>query len=447
MKRMLRLVAVAALSAGGVQAEVRDLEKNVAALMRPYIDGGWCDSIVVGVLEGGNQTVFGGGECGHGKPNQDTVYEIGSCTKTMTGYLVADLVRKGKLNPDAPVMGLLPGLKLPSFENRAITVVDLVTHSAALPPFLPNLQPKDWKNPYKDYTGLQMLEGLGQIKLERKPGEKYEYSNVAYGLLGFLLSQREGKSYPELLRERIFEPLKMDDSSVSVTKDLSKLARGRDADGQAEPPWDFKVMDAAGAVRAPIKDAMLWVAANMDPPAGEMGKSIAFAQKPLHAADGGQIAYGWHVGKSGMIWHNGQTGGHHAFMAFRRDKRVGVVILAGTATMLVDQLGLSIMAELTGEGYLAPPLRATMPLDPKVAGDYVGRYRIAKDQELVVKNEGGRLMFQVPPQQPVGIYKEGEDRFFFKVVEAGVTFRRNAAGKVDRLTLHQHGDHDAPKIP
>src|SRR4051812_44021353 len=134
MKRLSAMaVVLLVVGAGAAQAEVRDLEKRVAALMRPYVEGGWCDSLVVGILEGGNQTVFGGGECGHGKPDQDTIYEIGSVTKTFTGYLVADLVRRGKLNPEAPVAGLLPGLKLPSFQDRAITIADLVTHSAALP--------------------------------------------------------------------------------------------------------------------------------------------------------------------------------------------------------------------------------------------------------------------------------------------------------------------------
>ena len=126
---MKRLVAVLAVLAcvSPARGEVRELEKKVAALMRPYIEGGWCDSLVVGVLEGGNQTVFGGGECGRGKPDQDTIYEIGSVTKTFTGFLVADMVRRSKLNPDAPMAGLLPGLQLPSFDGRAITIVAAVS--------------------------------------------------------------------------------------------------------------------------------------------------------------------------------------------------------------------------------------------------------------------------------------------------------------------------------
>lgn len=447
---MMRIAVIlfALALAGAARAEVRELEKRIAALMRPYVEGGWCDSLVVGVLEGGNQTVFGGGECGKGKPDQDTIYEIGSVTKTFTGLLVADMVRRGKLNPEAPVAGLLPGLQLPSFEGRAITIADLVTHSAALPPFLPNMKPADWKNPYKEYTGHQMLEGLKEVKLERKPGEKYQYSNVAYGLLGFLLAQKEGKSYPELVRERIFAPLKMGDASIGNVRDLSRFARGRNADGLPEAPWDFQVMDAAGAIRSPVRDVMLWVAANMAPGNDELGKSIVFAQKPLRTADDGQVAYGWHVAKSGLIWHNGQTGGHHAFAGFRRDKKVGVVVLSGTATMVADQLGLAILAELTGEPFTAPPLKVPVALDPKLAPGYAGRYKIAPDQELVVKWDGTRLTLQVPPQQPVGLYREKADAedFFFKVVDAGVTFHRNAAGKIEKLTLHQHGDHPAPKV-
>jgi CubicO group peptidase (beta-lactamase class C family) len=350
------------------------------------------------------------------------------------------------LNPAAPVSGLLPGLQLPSLEGRAITVADLVTHSAGLPQFLPNLVPPDWRNPYRDYAVPHMIDGLAQTRLARKPGEKYEYSNVHYALLGLLLAQREGKPYARLLAERLFRPLQLTGCAVGPTSTPERLARGRDADGQPQPAWDFQAFEAAGAVRAPVRDVMKWAAANMDPAGDETGLALAFSQTPLRAAGDGQIAYGWHVSPSGVTWHNGQTGGHHAFVGFRRDRKVGVVILSGSATMILDDLGFAIIGELTGAPQPPRPLRLAQPVDPADAQVYVGRYRIGPQQDLVVRLTGARLTLQVPPQEPVGLYREAADRFFFRVLDAGVTFHRGASGRVEALTLHQNGDRRAPRV-
>src|SRR5262245_20276097 len=104
MRRTVRILGAGLwLWTGAVVAHAAgpDLDRRVEELARPYVERGWCASVFLGVIENGRQHTYGFGDAGHGKPDADTVYEVGSATKTMTGALVADLVRRGKLNPDA----------------------------------------------------------------------------------------------------------------------------------------------------------------------------------------------------------------------------------------------------------------------------------------------------------------------------------------------------------
>jgi CubicO group peptidase (beta-lactamase class C family) len=79
--------------------------------------------------------------------------------------------------------------------------------NSGLPRLPDNMNPADPANPYADYDAAKLLAFLASYKLTRDPGEKYEYSNLAVGLLGFALAQHAHMSYEQLVKERIFKPL------------------------------------------------------------------------------------------------------------------------------------------------------------------------------------------------------------------------------------------------
>ena len=138
------------------------------------------NAIVVGVLDEKGQRIISTGQSSklHPQaPDGDTVFEIGSISKTFTAILLADMVFKGEVQVDGPVSKYLPdAVKVTAYEGRAITLLDLTTQTSALPR-MPS-------SPYADYTVGQMYEFLSGLKLQRAPGEKYGYSNLGVGLLG-----------------------------------------------------------------------------------------------------------------------------------------------------------------------------------------------------------------------------------------------------------------------
>lgn len=336
---LLALLLVSVARAGGLEAEV-------ARIAKPYVDGGKVVGLSIGVVRGDDSHLAGFGKVAwtKGAPDADTVYEIGSISKVFTGILLAGMVADGEVRLDQPVAELLPEqTQVPRFGDRAITLVDLSTHTSALPRMPDNFRPKDPSNPYADYSVAQMYDFLSRCKLDRAPGTKYLYSNFGAGLLGHALARRAGKEYEALLRARITKPLGMKSTVVVLTDDLrARLAHGYNTLGLPVANWDIPTLVGAGGIRSTARDMLTWLRVNFtDNGAFAAARKVRFEGPPA-------LGLGWHVAGDGKTrWHNGQTGGYHSFAAVNVEKKTAVVVLANTATHEVDRLGNRLMAMLS----------------------------------------------------------------------------------------------------
>ncbi|MFB3067138.1 MAG: serine hydrolase, partial [Planctomycetota bacterium] len=147
-------------------AAAKDLAREVDALAQPAIESGIVVGMTIGVIEARARKPwvrgYGLATMGEeGAPDQDTVYEIGSISKVFTGVLLAALVQDGSVRLDQPLEQLLPDtVQVPAHGGRKITLVDLSTHTSALPRMPSNFAPKDPNNPYADYTPALMYAFL-----------------------------------------------------------------------------------------------------------------------------------------------------------------------------------------------------------------------------------------------------------------------------------------------
>jgi len=176
--------------------------------------------IVVGVIgpEGRRVIAYGHLEKGDSRAlDGNTVFEIGSVTKVFTSLLLADMVQRGEVKLDDPVAKYLPAnVKMPDRNGKAITLIDLATHTSGLPPLPANFNPKDPTNPYADYSVDQLYQFLSSYQLTRDIGSQYQYSNLGGGLLGHVLARRAGTDYETLVRSRICDPLGMKDTRITL---------------------------------------------------------------------------------------------------------------------------------------------------------------------------------------------------------------------------------------
>jgi D-alanyl-D-alanine-carboxypeptidase/D-alanyl-D-alanine-endopeptidase len=331
------------------------LERRVAAVARPLIDNQQVVGLVVGLLEGRKSHVFGYGQVSSTStrvPDRRTVFEIGSVTKVFTGLLLADLAQERLVRLDAPVQDLLPdSVQAPRVGQHEITLLDLATHTSALPRLPTNLAPRDLANPYADYTVEQLYEFLSNYSLPQTPGLLYHYSNVGVGLLGHVLARQQMTTYEALVVQRICEPLGMSETRITLADESrARRAQGHDASGKPVPNWDVPALSAAQGLHSTAEDLLTFLAANLGLVETRQWAAMQTTQAPRFTIDtsGNAIGMGWLIRPDGVLWHTGETGGYHSFVAIDELNRAGVVVLSNSAVSAVDEVGAAALQLLTG---------------------------------------------------------------------------------------------------
>jgi CubicO group peptidase (beta-lactamase class C family) len=311
------------------------MDKEVDSVVQPYIMMAATTGLSLGILKDGNTLFYGYGETTKGNkqiPNENTIFEIGSISKTFTAILLADAVNSGKVKLDDPINKYLPD-SIPQLEYKgiSITLKTLSNHSSGIPGIPSNFSGTDMTNPYKDYDINKLFSFYKNFKPTRKPGEKYEYSNLAVGTLGTILERIYKRNYEPLIDEKICTPLGMNDTREFIRmKDSARFAKGYNEYGNYNSPWDFKALAGAGSIRSTASDLVKYARANL----GDAPRSLNQAIQLTHVVtfkDGAEVGLAWHYiqpGTDKVIFHNGQTGGYHSYLAVNIEKQFAVVILS-----------------------------------------------------------------------------------------------------------------------
>jgi D-alanyl-D-alanine-carboxypeptidase/D-alanyl-D-alanine-endopeptidase len=425
-------------------ANAGPLPDRVEKAAQERIAAGTHQTLVFGVVDGDKSEVVAFGRLDDGKaPDGDTVYEIGSITKTFTATLLAQIVLSGRVTLDTPVAQLLPDFKIPSRGGMEITLAEIGTQHSALPRMPFNFAPNDAANPYADYDVAKLKAFLAGYQLPRDPGAAYEYSNLGFGLLGCALVQLEHTTYDAVIDERVLKPLGMTMSGTVFSDTMrTHLAPGHDSSGNAAKNWDLDALAGAGAIRSTANDMLRYLKANMGIDPSPLAAAMKLAQQPRSdMTKTMRIGLAWMTTDKGIVWHNGETGGYRSFLGFTTDGRRGVVILSNTAVD-ADDLG---FATLNAGAPLAPAYKAIV-LPSASLDDYIGTYKLADKFLLKVLRINDGLYAQATGQAAFPIFPSAPNEFFARIAGISMSFRRDPAGAIDGLVLHQNGDRTAPKL-
>lgn len=429
-------------------AHAATLAERVEELARPYLAGRWLQSACVGVIRDGRTEVVGLGSVRPGgrAPDARTIFEIGSVTKTMTAILAAQQSATGDFAIEDSVSPLLGGAKLPTHEGRAITVEDLLTHHSGLPTAPPELQHEPL-SAYETYGAGQMMASLAAFALPRAPGAEWEYSNQGFALAGHLLAQRTGRSYARLLADRLFGPLEMTDSAVTLSAEQAmRFAPAFDEDGEPAEPWEPLVYDACGAVRSSVADMLRYVQAQIEPADSPLGRAIVTAAVPRRPTKipGHRVGLAWMTEDStGTVWHNGLTEGFGSYVAFRRSSKSGVVVLANSRGMAAMEIGRAALAFVNGETYAPAPLPPDLPA---AAADYTGRYRFDDGTTWEVRDAGDHLRLQLGARS-LRLRQTEPDVFYMRRAGAVLDFQREGGRVVSFKLYAVPGQPVAKRLP
>jgi CubicO group peptidase (beta-lactamase class C family) len=320
--------------------------------------------VVVGLLdEAGTRRVIAQGSPGaDARPiDGESVFEIGSMTKVFTGILLADMVQRGEVELADSVADLLPPqVRVPTRNRKAITLLDLTTHFSGLPVMPTNLAPANRTNPFADYTVDQLYESISHYELQRDPGDAFEYSDLAVGLLGHALSLRAGTTYEAIVSDRILRGLGMTHTAVTLTPWMKDhLVRGHDLLGRAVANWDFPTLPGMGGLRSTMNDMLAFAAANLSREETDLTLAMRQSHRGLRQIRGGaaypgmpsalrqgRVGFNWLSSRPGerrITWTFGLTGGYSTFLALDIEARRAVVVLTNTGMNNVDYVAFHLL--------------------------------------------------------------------------------------------------------
>jgi len=316
--------------------------------------------VTIGVVQHGERRVFS-----FGTAKSDSIFEIGSISKTFTGLILGQMLEQGLVKLDEPVRRLLPAGTVAKPEGVEITLLDLTTQHSGLPRMPDNFKPANPDNPYADYRAANLYQYIAEHGLGKAGTPKFLYSNLGVGLLGQALSNRAGVPYPTLLAQQVTGPLGMRDTSVTLSAAQQvRFIQGHAADHSVAHAWDLDALAGAGAVRSTANDMLTYLEVQLHPEKAGLtpsakARTLPAALKLSHelrgdAIPGMQIGFGWlYVTADGTYWHNGATGGYSSFAFFNpKEDYAGIVLLNTTITAtgsFADLVGHHVEQRLTGK--------------------------------------------------------------------------------------------------
>jgi serine-type D-Ala-D-Ala carboxypeptidase/endopeptidase len=343
----------------------RDLEAALKeGALAPASDGG----VAIGVVQHGVRQIFV-----FGTVKEDSIFEIGSITKTFTGLMLAQMVTQHKVKLDEPVRELLPPGTVPKPAGPEITLVDLATQHSGLPRMPDNFHPANPQDPYADYGPANLYEFLAKHGVAKPADARFNYSNLGLGLLGQALANRAGTSYPELLRTEVTGPLNLKDTVVTLSAEQEKrFAQGHSLPHQPAHAWKLDALAGAGAIRSTASDMLTYLEAQLHPEAIEQlsksgasdspSETLPAALRMSHelradALPSMKVALAWLCDQNGAYWHNGATGGYSSYASFDPKDDFALVVLFNTTVnatgSFADLLGVHIAQRLSGKPAVA----------------------------------------------------------------------------------------------
>lgn len=377
----------------------------------------------------------------------ETKFRLGSITKQFTAMLILQLVEQGKIKIDGKLSDYLPDYRKDIGEK--VTIHHLLTHTSGIPSYtgLPNFIENESRNPYKPDP---FIKKFASGDLEFEPGTKYAYNNSGYFLLGAIIEKVTGKTYEQMLKQNILDPLGMKNTGYDLSEPLlQKRASGytKTPDGYVNASYlDMTIPYAAGSMYSTVEDLYLWdQALYADKLITAQSKDLMY--KPFLQ----NYAYGWIVTNAAfkqneqpiqVITHGGGINGFATtIVRYPKEKHL-VVILDNTMSPSLSRLSTTIGKILYSQPYDLPKISIASILEKTIkekgveAG--IAEYRDLKSKQSAThdfaEQELNQLGFQLIS---AGKNKEAVDIFKLNLESYPQSFRTHDGLGTAYMRLNQ----------
>ena len=359
-----------------------------------FVHGG----VSIGVMIRGEPRVFA-----YGTARPDSIYEIGSVTKTFTALALAQMVEQGAVRLDEPVRELMPAGTVETPFGAEITLLDLATHHSGLPRMPPNFYRKNEDDPFADFHAADLYGYMARHGVKKPADASFEYSNLGLGLLGQVLADHEHMTYAEFMKAEVTDPLGLKDTVVNLSpKQRTRLIQGYNGLGDGPdgfrrvsshgfgdpvPPTTFDAIAGAGALHSTAGDLLRFLQENLYP--DKFGGALSAALVESHrlraemtdsAANaalipaGTRIALIWWQTPDGCYLHGGAMWGYTAAALFHPKGDWALAVLSNTGPG--GLLESDVIAEHIRQRLEGLPALSLAPVRIPASGGFAGWLRL-----------------------------------------------------------------------
>ncbi|TVQ49156.1 MAG: hypothetical protein EA371_03730 [Gammaproteobacteria bacterium] len=382
------------------------LTREIDAFLQVALDTGPYPALAVSVHRGGEvlyEAAHGWADLEHRVPaTPQTVFRIGSITKSFTSLLIAQLVAEGVLTLDTPVGDILTDYRGPA---REVPIRRLMNHTAGL---LNYTELEDFPHATRAVIPADEMRAFFETaELLHTPGERFHYSNSGTFLLGLVIEAVTGQTWGEALRTRVLDPLDLAHTDHGDWQPVvAHRARGYTptAEGFVNAPWlDVSVPFSAGSMTSTLADVQRYLRrVHVDNVFGDEVRDILHTREPLTGGEPVDYALGAVVIRERldrrMLGHPGAIDGFSAYMTLYPDDDLSIVVLANAPFGLPDPVAIEQRVARLVFG-LPRPQASGETLAPEtlasLAGDYLpGAIRMGLPPlGVIVQDDGLALRF------------------------------------------------------
>lgn len=380
-------------------------------------------------------------------PNTETTaFNLASVSKQFTAYAILLLEKEGKLSLDDEVHQYLSWL--PDYGHK-ITLRHLIHHTSGIPPSdnLKLFAGISLEAPWSTQDEIELMKRY--TKLNFTPNEEHLYSNAGYFLLGQVVEKVSGKPFGTFMKERIFDPLGMKNSSIydepgKVIVNKASAYRKTDHGFMHMNPEADSFYGETNLYTS-LNDMLLWCGNLLDPKVGtmEMTSRIFNPVDKTNKGDTIKYTYGFNTWKYKGIRiaeHGGAAMGIRTQVMVFPDQDFAVFVLFNTENVNTWELMTKIV-DWSLAGYITPDKPVThkaIEIDKTLLTRYEGTFEMPNGMQMAFKNENDTLRILLPDAPQFKMYPESENKFFMNEVDAQCTFVKGTGQQVNEIIWHQN---------
>ncbi|MGM0445720.1 MAG: serine hydrolase domain-containing protein [Bacillota bacterium] len=371
------------------------------------------------------------------KNSTDSIYRIGSLTKQFTAAAVLQLDEKELLDIDENISNYVS-----NFSNAdRITIRNLLNHTSGIYDYT---RSKEFRSNLGNKVELEnVINIFRNKKLNFNPGDKYEYSNSNYLLLGYIIEKITDMSYEGYLKENILDPLGMKNTGFAYHDRIIKnrsTGYTLNPDGSKSNIYhdDATYAHGAGALYSTTRDLLRWdQALYTDKILTDSSLKKMFTKYKNNYGFGFKID---EVFGKNKYYHHGATMGYTASINRFIDDSVTIIVLTNLNGTPIENIVKEISAIVFNEDYYLPKKYS---LDEDKFIDYEGKYKMDSNRKVIIKSNNDKYYIKLNKSPFFEIVPTGNNEFVVKVFAEMVEFNK----KNDEITIHHlHGIDKGKKI-